>query len=171
MNNDRYQIIGGSCIPKIVNLVVDTDLLLQSRVSAYLIRIKGFASDNLVEDLCSYKTLKMLSDGVKNGATEGLVEDIGALSCTIFFMNLHFHYVNGLIVTSKHWSLYLWTYMIWFTTLEGLNITPKRNLVSKTISNIFLVLCSDVIKCRMSTSEPEEHVFLYDENSLQILLI
>ena len=66
MNNDRYQIIGGSYIPKIVNLVVDTDLLLQSGVSAYLIRIKEFASDKLVEDLCSYKTLKMLSDSVKN---------------------------------------------------------------------------------------------------------
>ena len=32
-NNDRYQIIGGYCIPTIVNLVVDTDILRQSGVS------------------------------------------------------------------------------------------------------------------------------------------
>ena len=113
----------------------------------------------------------MLSDGVNNGETKGLIEDTGALFCTIFFMKLHLNSVNGLIVPDKHRALYLWTSMIWFTTLGRVNITPKRNLVSETISNIFLVLCSDVIKCRMSTSEPEEHVFLYDENSLQILLI
>ena len=71
VNNCRYQIIGGYCIPTIGNLVVDTDILRQSGVSSDLIKIKDFASDKLVEDLCSYKTLKKLSDGVNNGATEG----------------------------------------------------------------------------------------------------
>ena len=52
VKNDRYQIIGGSCIPTIVNLVVDADLLQQSGVSPGLIKIKDFASDKLVEDLC-----------------------------------------------------------------------------------------------------------------------
>ena len=159
MNNDRYQIIGVYCIPTIGNLVVDTDILRQSVVSADLIKIKDFASYKLVEDICSYKTLKMLSDGVNNGATEGLVEDAGALSCTIFFMKLHLYSVNGLIVPAKHIAIYLWTSMILFTTLGGVNITPKRNLVSETISNIFLVLRSDVLKCCMFKSEPEEHGF------------
>ena len=89
----------------------------------------------------------MLSDGVKNGATEGLIEDIGALSCTIFFMKMHLYYVNGLIFPAKHRYIYLWTSMICFITLGGVNITPQRNLVSETISNIFLVLRSDVLKC------------------------
>ena len=49
--------------------------------------------------------------------------------------------------------------MVWFITLAGVNITQKRNLFSETISNIFLVLWSDVPKCRMCTSEPSEHRF------------
>ena len=73
VNNYRYQIIGGYFILTIGHLVVDTDLLWKSGVSAYLIKIKDFASDNLVEDICSYETLKKLSDGVKNGATERLI--------------------------------------------------------------------------------------------------
>ena len=119
MNNCRYQIIGGYCIPTIGNLVVDTDILRQSGVSADLIKIKDFASNKLVEYLCSYKTLKKLSDGVNNIATEGLFEDAGALSCTIFFMKLHLHSVNGLTVPDKHRALYLWTFMICFATLGG----------------------------------------------------
>ena len=74
-------------------------------------------------------------------------------------MKLHLHSVNGLVVPVKHRALYLWTSMIWFTTLGGVNITPKRNLVSETISNMFLVICSDVLKCCMCTSEPAEHGF------------
>ena len=115
--NDRYQIIGGYCITTIGTLVVDTDILRQSGVSADLIKIKDFASDKLVEDLCSYKTLNMLYDDVSNGATEGLFEDAGALSCTIFFMKLHLHSVNGLTVPAKHRALYPWTFK---------NIRPKH---------------------------------------------
>ena len=74
-------------------------------------------------------------------------------------MELHLHYVNGLIVPAKHRALYLWTSMIWFTTLGGMNITTKRNLVSETISNKFLVLWYDVIKYFMCTSDPEGHGF------------
>ena len=69
VKNDSYQINGGSCITTILYLVVDTDILLQSLVSADLIQIKNSALDKFVEDLCSCKTLKMLSDGVNNGAT------------------------------------------------------------------------------------------------------
>ena len=73
MKNYRYQIIGLYCITTIGNFVVDTDLFRQSGLSADLIKIKYFASYKLVEDICSYKTFKKLSDFVNNGATEGLI--------------------------------------------------------------------------------------------------
>ena len=38
-------------------------------------------------------------------------------------------------------------------------MTPKRNFVSENISNIFLVLWSDVLKCLMYTSDPADHGF------------
>ena len=114
--------------------------------------------------------MKKLSDSVKNETTEGLIEDTGALSCNIFFMKLNLYSINGLIVPNKHRSLYLWTFLIWFTTLGGVNITPKRILVSEAISNIFLILWYDVLKCCMCTSEPEDHGFgdmriIYRESS------
>ena len=97
--------------------------------------------------------LKKFSYGVKNGSTEGLIEDSGALYCTILFIKLHLHSVNGLIVPAKHRALYLWTSMIWFTTLGGVNITPKRTFLSETISNVFLVLRYGVLKCLMCISD------------------
>ena len=38
-------------------------------------------------------------------------------------------------------------------------MNPKRSLVSETISNIFLVLRYNFLKCRMCKSDTEEHVF------------
>ena len=43
VNNYCYKIIGGSFISKIGNLVVDANILPQSGVSQYLIKIKDFA--------------------------------------------------------------------------------------------------------------------------------
>ena len=63
-----------------------------------------------------------------------------------FFMRLQYYDVNGLIIPDKHRYLYLWTSMICFTALEGVNVTPKRNLVYENISNILLVLRSYVLK-------------------------
>ena len=95
-----------------------------------------------------------------NGSAEVLIEYSGTLSCTIFSMKLNLHDINGLIVPAKNRDLYLWKSMIWFITLEGVNVTPKRNLVSETTSNVFLVLLSDVIKCCMCTSDLADHGFV-----------
>ena len=86
IKNDRYQFIGGSCLPTIGNLVVDADLLRQAEVSADLLRVKDFASDKKVETLVSYKTLKVLSSALSSGKAVGLIEDAGALACTLMFM-------------------------------------------------------------------------------------
>ena len=94
-----------------------------------------------------------------NGDAEGLIKYAGTLSSTIFFMELHLHSVNGLILLVNHRALWLWTSMIWFITIEGLNVTPKRNLVYETISNIFLVFQYDVLKFRMYKSGPVEDGF------------
>ena len=86
---------------------MDTDLLRKSGVSEDLIKIKDCVPEKLVEDICSYKTLKKLYDGINNGATEGLIEDAGALSCNIFFMKLKSHSVKFLTVHATHRALYL----------------------------------------------------------------
>jgi len=93
------------------------------------------------------------------GTAIGKDQDAAALLCTLFFMKIHLVAVNGRHVPSKHRALYLWTSMVWFTTLSGVHITSKQNIVSETIANMFLVLRSDVTKVRYCTSEPAEHVF------------
>lgn len=60
IKNWRYQIIGGSGVPSIGKLAVDSDLLRLASVSEDLIRPKDFASDLLVLKLVSYETLHKL---------------------------------------------------------------------------------------------------------------
>ena len=69
------------------------------------------------------------------------------------------HAVNGKDVPANHRALFLWCSMIWITSVSGVHITSKRNIVSETISNVFLSMRADVTKLRMLTSEPAEHGF------------
>jgi len=112
LKNDRYQIGGGSCCPTIGELVVDTDMMRQAGVREEEYRLKDFACDKLCQDFFSFKNVKKVFDGLMSGQVEGLTEDAGALSCTLFFMRLHLHAVNGLAVPARHRALYLWMSMI-----------------------------------------------------------
>ena len=98
--------------------------------------------------------MKNISEDVDNVAAEGLIEDAGDLICNIFFINLHLHNVNGLVVPAKHRTLYLWTSMIWYTKLSGVNVISKRSSVSETVSNMVFVLHSYFLKCLTCTSKP-----------------
>ena len=159
VKNDRYQIVGGSCVPTIGNLLVDADLLRQAGVSPELIRPKDFASDKKVERLMSFETIQKLEDALASGKASGLIGDAGALAATLVFLKMHLHAVNGKVVPAKHRALYLWCSMIWFTSIAGVHITSKRNFVSETISNVFLAMRSDVDKLRLTSSEAAEHGF------------
>ena len=103
--------------------------------------------------------MKKLAIAIRDGRADGKIEDAGALGCSLFFMRLHLYAVNGRRVPAKHRALYLWVSMIWSTSTSGICITPKRNLVSETISNVFLILRADVYKIRFTSSEPAEHGF------------
>lgn len=154
------QVVGaGSGLISIGECVVDSDLLRQAGVSQELIRPKDIASDLVVKKLVSYKSLEKLESLRDDGNNNISPNDIGALAATPFFMNLHLHAVNGNGVPAVHRVFFLWTSMIWMTTLSGVCITTKRNIVSETIAMIFLVLRSDVNKPRLLTSEPAEHDF------------
>jgi hypothetical protein len=95
IRNDRYQVIGGQALVSVGTWVCDSDLLLQSGVSQELIRIKDFASDKLVDDLCFHKVLKHVMDTMDERTATGNDEDAAALLCTLFFMKLHLAAVNG----------------------------------------------------------------------------
>ena len=81
------------------------------------------------------------------------------LACALLFMRLHLYAVNGKDVPAKHRALYLWMSMIFFTSMGSVNITPRRNVVCESISNLFMVLRSEMFKPWFLTSEPDEHGF------------
>ena len=156
--NGRTPLIGNSAL-NIGELSVDSDLLRQAKVSKALIVVKDFASDKNVEQLLSYHTLSLVAEAHETGRATGHLCDLGALITTMFFMRLHLHAINGALVPAAHRGVYLWMYLIWLTSIEGLHITPRRNLASETIANIFIVARDDVYQPSLTTSEPAEHQF------------
>jgi hypothetical protein len=67
--------------------------------------------------------------------------------------------MNARLEVSHCHAIYLWMSMIFFTSLTGVNITPKRNMVSETKSNMFIVMHSNVCNPCYCTSELAEHGF------------
>ena len=62
----------------------------------------------------------------------------------LLFIRLHLLGTNGITVQDKHRYFHLCIYMVWFTSMSGVNITPKRNIVSETIFQLNLgneVIC------------------------------
>ena len=85
--------------------------------------------------------------------------DRGLLALTLFFMRVHLHAVNGKTVPATHRAVYLWCSMVFLTSISGASMTTKRNVVSETISFMFMVMCSDMDNPRLGSSEPGEHYF------------
>ncbi len=84
VKNDRYQLIGGSSVPLVGKYVADVDLIGQAGIPEDLWIVKDFASDNKVEDLFSYCTMKKIEQAMIEGWATGLIEDCGAFAVTFF---------------------------------------------------------------------------------------
>ena len=81
-----YQVIGGAAVTSLGNSFVDADLLRIAGAAKDLWRITDFASDKLVLQLASAKTIAALS----NLADTEDVSSIVSLSLLLFFI-LHVH--------------------------------------------------------------------------------
>jgi hypothetical protein len=84
--------------------------------------------------------MKKIEEVIIEGWATRLIEDCGALAVTMYFLRLHLQAMNTRLEVSHCCAMYLWMSMIIFTSLTGVNITPKRNMVSETISNMFIVM-------------------------------
>ena len=126
VKNDRFQLIGKSCVATIGDHMIDCDLLWQAGVSKILWRVWDYASDKLMAKLYSYAMLKKLAEGIDEGKTVGLTEDICALASSFCMMTLHLHAVNGSFVPTKHRALYLFFSMLFFTLITDACMTTKQ---------------------------------------------
>ena len=59
----------------------------------------------------------------------------------------------------RHRAVYLWSGLIFMTSIRGVCMVTRRNIAAEVISFIFIVLCDDIIDPRNGTSEPVEHMF------------
>ena len=156
----RGQIVGGgdTVPPSIGRFMIDADLLRLAEVSRSLWRPEDFSSDLLVEALIKVENIiKVIKVESPIGST--VDGDKGALAVTMFMMSLHSYAVNSKECKAKHRAIYLWTTMIWFTSINGVSLVTKRNIVTETMSMMFLVVRDDVIYTRYCTSEMIEHHF------------
>ena len=155
----RYQIIAGGGVVGCTmgKYVIDAGLLRMGGVAMDLLRPPDFSSDHLVLKLYSDDCLRkiFLADSKFGSTCNG---DKVVLAMTFFFLRLHLHTVNAQ-VPATYRVQYLWCSMLWLTSINGASIITKQNIVSETISFIFLVFRADVTKPRLITSEPAEHMF------------
>ena len=100
----------------------------QSGLVLDLSRIKDFASDKLAAELFSYPTLKKLGKAIENGHVTGLIGDVGALATAFCMMRLHLHSVNRGGVSPKNRSLYLYSSMLFLTSLFGISPIMKHGV-------------------------------------------
>ncbi len=155
IKNDRYQIVGGSGVPLVEMLTWYGRQVFQKicglwRTSLLTKRLRIF--------FCIVLWRRLRKQWLKDGQL-GWLRTVEYLLSPCFFLRLHLHAMNARLEVSHCRAMYLWMSMIFFTSLTGVNITPKRNMVSETISNMFIVMRSDVCNPCYCTSEPAEHGF------------
>ena len=155
----RYQYIGGSGTVCIGVCVVDSDLLRLAGIAKDLWRPNDFASDLLVLNLASYNSVKKLHKYMCSEGSDFLACDMGSLMVTLVMARLRLYAINGKCIAANWRAVYSWVSLIWFTSLDGVCMTTKRNLVSEAIPFAFLLLRNDIENPRNATSEPAEHEF------------
>ena len=67
--------------------------------------------------------------------------------------------VNGRQVPASHRAVYIWSEVRLLTSMSGVSVVTKRNLISGAIPFVFIVLQAKVTKPGLVTSEPAEHIF------------
>ena len=112
-----------------------------------------------MEQLFSYNTLHKVALSVDNGKATGYRSDFACLLVTFLFSKLHMYAVNAKNVPAKHYAYYLCITFLYFLSIDGINIITKRNIILKSIANIFLYMRSDISKVRYCTSEISKYIF------------
>jgi len=147
MKSMRYQLIGGSACVTCGTVLINPGLLKAAGVAEGLFRVSDWASNKLVLEIASENTINKLHDlynTMVGNISENAAMSFAALSISLCLMRVHLYCANakGLSATTR--ILGLWVSMIWFTSLDGISIITKRNLVYATVGLVFLISRNDV---------------------------
>ena len=162
--NFRYQWIGGSCVVILGSVASDPHLLVLAGIHPDIYRVKDWASDTVILEMASYKTVSKLV-ALSNSERK---DSIALMSMVLYLVRLRLFAVNGKDVPANERISYLWISMIILTSFtsksrKGTNqknmLTNRRNLITETIALCFAISRNDVLNARYLTTEPNEHTF------------
>eukprot|EP00918_Siedleckia_nematoides_P081091 GHVU01177873.1.p1 GENE.GHVU01177873.1~~GHVU01177873.1.p1 ORF type:complete len:768 (+),score=67.45 GHVU01177873.1:515-2818(+) len=152
----RSQLILGTCVIIMGSTAFDPGLFYAAGVKTELFRVDDYTSDGLVLQLCSASTLKCLQ---RIAATED-ASSVAVTGLTLFFLRIFLEGVNSKVemgVVNR--VAFMWSSLLWLTSLEGIHITTKRNLVNSVLGCVFLCVQAQVKAVRLCTTETLEHFF------------
>lgn len=151
----RSQLVLGSSIVQLGNdFVFDVGLLNEAGVQKSLFVVDDFASDNLVLQLCSPKTIEKLLECDSSESN-----NVCFMIMTLFFLRVFLISVNSETIPRMTRLRLLWMSLQFLTSLEGIHETTRQNFAKSAIATMCLVAQNNISKIRLCTSEPNEHFF------------
>ena len=134
----------------------DVGILKLAGILEDLYRVKDFASDAAVLELCSSKSIQKI---LKNREVEH--EDEGSVMVTLLcmlFLRIFIVTSSSSDVPKKQAMALLWSCLLFFTSINMAMVT-KRNIVASILPMVCLIAQKRVQKPQLLTSEPAEHYF------------
>ena len=150
----RSQLVLGSSMVMIGNLLVDPGLFQVAKVNSDLFRVRDFTSDKNVLQLCSGETiLKLIAlTNEEHGSVCG--------TCfSLFLLRIFLNAVNSNDMSRSHCVYCIWPSYLFLTCCKGIHKTTLQNFANSAVSIIWLALRKDIRSLRSVTTEPLEHFF------------
>ncbi len=119
--NARGQVVTGTSPCSLGSYVLDPWMLKLAEVVREHYRIKDWASDTVVERLCSSDTIVKLLNALQEKKFDD-VGNCGVLVVTLLFIRLCNYSVNAKNVNWKDRCMYQWCSLLWFSSFH----TPYR---------------------------------------------
>ena len=155
--NMRSQLVLGSSIVVGGNAFFDVGILRLAGIPMDLYRVSDYASDVLVLKLCSSDTINKLMNLISTNKEDPL--NVGFMAMTLYFLRTFLCAYNGIDINSECRVTMLWSAMMWFSSLDGIHKTSKRNFITSCLGGIFLATQRSIVNLRSTTTEPLEHTF------------
>jgi len=155
--NMRSQLVLGSSVVTGGEGFFDVGILMLAGVQKELYCVTDYASDVVVLKLCSSDTIAKLLSLIEQGSEDS--KNIAFMALSLYFLNTFLCAYNTPNISSEGRVTMLWSSLMWFTSLSGINEKSQHNFVTSCLGGVFLSMQKKVKNLRLTTTEPLEHTF------------
>eukprot|EP00899_Mesostigma_viride_P000813 jgi/Mesvir1/10732/Mv13805-RA.1 len=156
----RGQICYGSGLGMVGTVPIVPALLAAANIKPELFRVSDYASDLVVQKLCSLDTISSLM-----ALNAEPLEPRRALAITLFFLAINAHATNANDLPTSVRIAMKWMSLLWFTSMTGLHPITMRNMAVNAHGAIWLYAREDVKVPSLGTEEACEHAFGWARDS------